>query len=672
MFDSLRSAFGAVYVEEKGGIITIGGFPTAAFFKDVNSIWGSVKAISFMFTVIKSHRVSFDVFFSVDVLYMINQIVQYKKRKSSSYRLNKAMELLRTETWLRTLDEKHADIIDYNQLKNLHHELFPHQLNALKEYNYKVPRMQLNGFLLAADVGTGKSIMSLAISECVHSEVTILMSPKSILDKVWVDSVREEFGEDVSMYSVTLHGDMQPGYKFYILNYEAIAKLIPLIPYFSKHKTTVVIDESHNFNDPTSNRSIVLAKFCKKINAQNIIFASGTAVKAMGYEMITLLRCIDPLFNQDVEDRFRKIYGISAKRAVDILRHRIDMVGHKIPKSVVMKIPPPIVKKLLVKMPGSEVYLVENIKQEMAKYLRDRIGFYTDNMKQYIRTYEECLKAHRNTLKTSQEKKDFDKYVSYIETIRKYYDPKAHKEIVKFCNDYEKRKIIPSLVPEMKNKFREAKSVVKYVQLKVLGEALGNVLAKRREECHVKMMDHIDFKGIIENADKKVLMFTDFVQVIEYLDAKFKKMGYDARFIYGETNKDVGKIIDIFKSDPNVNPLAATYKSLSAGVTLVNCSVVMLLNMPFRQYIVEQAVHRIFRIGQDAQTYVIEVTLDTGTHLNISTRSEDILNWSKEQVEAIMGKNIPTDEALGIIQHLNLNPETRIDRVLKRFAKWLS
>lgn len=672
MFDSLRSAFGAVYVEEKNGIITIGGFPTAKFFKDVNKIWGSLKAISFMFTTIKSHRVSFDVFFSVDVLYMINQVAQYKKRISSGYRLNKTIELLKTETWLRTLDTKHDDIIDYTQLKNLHHELFPHQLDALKEYNRKVPRMQLNGFLLAADVGTGKSIMSLAIAECVHSEAVILLSPKSILDKVWVDSVREEFGDDASMYSVTLHGDMKEGYKYYILNYEAITKLVPLIPYFAKKKTTIVVDESHNFNDPTSNRSIILARLCRKINCQNVIFASGTAVKAMGYEMITLLRCIDPLFNSEVEERFRKIYGISAKRAVDILRHRIDLIGHKIPKSVVMKIPSPIVKKLQVKVPNGKEFTVNAVKDEMRAYIKLRIEYYMEHIREYEAFYKYCLKLHEKTLKTSQEKKDFKRYNEYVETIRKYYDPKMHVQLAKYCNEYEKKKISPSLPQNLRNKFKDTRAVIKYCNLKVVGEALGNVLWKRREACHVEMLKHSGLVEIIRNADKKTLCFSSFTEVIKAGANLFKDNGLDTRLVYGETNKNVGNIIDEFKSNPNINPLLATYPSLSVGVTLVNCNTVVLLDFPPRDAIYEQAVHRIHRIGQDCQCYIYECTLDTGSEPNISTRAEEIMLWSREQVEAIMGKNIPVDEALGIVQHLNLNPETRIDRILKKFSKWLS
>ena len=61
------------------------------------------------------------------------------------------------------------------------------------------------------------------------------------------------------------------------------------------------------------------------------------------------------------------------------------------------------------------------------------------------------------------------------------------------------------------------------------------------------------------------------------------------------------------------------------------------LNLPFREHDYQQAVGRIDRINQDTPTEVFNIVLNTGKLENITGRTVDILRWSKEQVDQIMG-----------------------------------
>ena len=456
-----------------------------------------------------------------------------------------------------------------------------------------------------------------------------------------------------------------------MFNFEAIAKAFEFARKHSHLKTCVILDESHNLNEIKSERTNNFILFCKLLKCKNIIFSSGTPVKALGYEVIPLLRCIDPLFTPEAEELFKKIFGISSKRAVDILRHRIDLIGHKIPREVFMKVAPPIVKQLKVKIPNGKAYTIDVIKAEMKVYIAERIKFYNAHMKEYIAIYDKAIRTYADTVKTKEDQLEFKKYLEGIKSIRAGYDPKAHKDILPFCNNFETKKIAPVLSSQMKKDFKDARSVVKYVDLKVLGEALGNVLTKRRAECHRDMIAYSGLDEIARDADKKMLCFSDYVDVIKEADRYFRAAGFEPDMVYGETVKDITPIVNRFKSDPNINPLLATSKTMSAGVTLVNCSVIVLLNLPFRQYLHEQMIARIFRIGQDAQTYVYECILDTGAIPNVSSRSLDILEWSRDQVSLIMGKDMSTDAAVGIVMNLHMNGTTAFERALHMFRSIL-
>jgi hypothetical protein len=64
------------------------------------------------------------------------------------------------------------------------------------------------------------------------------------------------------------------------------------------------------------------------------------------------------------------------------------------------------------------------------------------------------------------------------------------------------------------------------------------------------------------------------------------------------------------------------------------------------------------RLGQDEDVDIYDVVLDTGDKINISSRTIDIMNWSREQVNEIMGfENSPLVGSISRESYMTMDPE---------------
>ena len=160
-------------------------------------------------------------------------------------------------------------------------------------------------------------------------------------------------------------------------------------------------------------------------------------------------------------------------------------------------------------------------------------------------------------------------------------------------------------------------------------------------ECSVEIARSVDYDKFIESTTKKTLVYTIYVQALEAARDRVTELGYTPLAVYGETNKNLNSIINDFFRDPKLNPLVATFHSLSTAVPLTCADVLLCVDLPYRSYIFEQAVARINRLGATTQCYVYIAGLDTGGAPNLSTRTIDIIKWSQSQIEKITGVASP-------------------------------
>ena len=670
MFDNFTSSvldtFTSTDVVESKNEIEISGIRAKQLIDTIDRRWRTGKIAANMFKRATSRKVAFDSFFAVELYYILRELIADKRSRMPRKQLMDAIARLENNTWLKNIREPNgARCFNRKALQKFSVTPLPHQAEFFDEYERAVFQYRLEGYLLAAAPGSGKTLSYFFISEMLETEVTFIVCPKNAVDRVFRATMEKDFIETPSYWCSDSDTAPTPGKRYYIVHYENLVNFYEFVKKnkFVGKRINIVLDECHNFNDLKSLRTEVFCDMVQMLKPVSTLWGSGTPIKAMGAEVIPLLRTIDPFFTPKVEERFRAIFGLSSSRGLDILANRIGKISFKIDKQQVVG--NQVDKyRIDITIPDGDRFTLKTIRETMSAYVRERTVYYQNNEKKYIEQYMRGLSAFEKTIRSEQQWKDYKHYRHSVDDIRKNYDPSFHKDISAWCNRYEKRNILPALENPLRTEFKNARSVYKYVNLKILGEALGRVLGKERTACNVAMLQAIDdyritelfgekdnydssLMEIIGTSDSKTLIFTSYVEVVNALSETLEKRKLKPLRVYGETNKDLPSIMRTFSTDQSVDPLIATFMSLSTAVPVTAASTVVFLNAPFRAHEYEQALSRLDRIGQQFTVRAYDLYLSTGSEPNISTRSIDIMEWSKAQVEAIMGIK-PVDLDIGV------------------------
>lgn len=709
-----------VEVDPVNNKVTITGLRFLYVCRDLEKYIGAKMLYSILDNVSYS-RLVFSMFYLPDFYHAINTLLTDPKFKR---RIRSGRELLAIRTELekiplianiKIINETEPNAIpkiDKSKLNKIFNniKLFDYQDKFIDDCIWKSKLLGLNGYLLDAPPGSGKSISSISLMEILDIDTIFVVSPKKAVNDVWDETITRIYKEPQS-YSMSLpilHGPSKPaGFdindRFIVCHYESLGKLNDYLKSIKipNKRYGVILDESHSLNSHNSERSIQFRELVSKIDPIFCLWMSGTPIKALGTETMTMFATIDRLFDKSVYKSFLKVFGISGVYAISVMAHRLQLVRSEIKTngSGVEQ----YTHKVKVTLQNGADYTLKTISNKMIDYVKERKEYYQKNAKKYEDDFFSSIEVYRSRVvkgrgDTSFFRADLEDYLSKAKTLHNGYSPTdpKHKQYVLECNYYEDKVIIPRLPNDVKKIFRKAKSVYKYVELTIMGEALGNILGKARSRCNADMVKQLvtDAKVISEdgeiyqsnlpdlilNAQAKTIIFTDYVEVVKETEYQLKLKGFKPISIFGETTSGNGLALQtkIFKEDSEINPLITTYKTLSEAVPLTEANRVIFLNLPFRSGTYEQAVKRANRIGQTLDVDLFEVTLDTGEEPNISTRNEDILKWSEEQVALILGKKLPEEnkEILhGLIETSTIEDKIKtgidtVTRVASKFLDW--
>lgn len=665
MYSYLRRHFGSMDIIESSTYVYVKGIDKWGVFKDIGLYWETSTLAKYMFMSSGSSDIKLNHFFLPDFIFMMRKLYETKRTYIPKRTYEHLIELLLEKTWLGQAENGPTkSIINESSLGTL--SPFPlkdYQIGFNKHYGLVVPAYRLNGYMLDAGTGSGKTMTSIEWAEALGSNKVIVVCPPNVVDSVWKYHLRTLIKHPKRTWLSTESEPLSLDYDYYVVHFNQLSKILDFVKLHQRDfkKSSLILDESHHLNKTTSDRSTHVGELGNIPQITNALWMSATAITAVGVECIPFLRMIDKFFTKDVEEGFKRIFGKNARKANEILLNRMSILKYHIPKQDL----PDITTEhhdVLVKMPDAKDFTLPIISKHLRDYMMERSTYYETKKSEYIDTYLKCINLFKGTLQ-SNELTQFGLYQSYVDTIKAGYDAKTHKELSMFCNQYERKVIIPRLPNNLKEPFRQAKSVVKYPQLKALGEALG-LLGKYRVDCHVKMVDHIDFESLIDSAKKKVVIFTSYLEVVATVKAKLENLDYTPIVVDGSNSKNLPALLKEFNENPDANPLITTYQSLSTGVPLTAANRTLYLNYPFRDAVKVQADGRTARLGQDQPCDYFGFLLDTGSEPNISTRNQDIMEWSASQVSSILGTtNLDLDALSTESIEINLGLDCMDDKI---------
>ena len=543
-------------------------------------------------------------------------------------------------SWLSKADKTSeiTPLLNTQNLKNIRLKLESHQLEFIENYPKLKAQLNLNGYLLAFEQGLGKTLTATALAECLNVDHVYIVCPNTLKEN-WALEIKkyyEKYSDNDTWKSEVFICNSKPFLfdpnttRFIITNNESIDKMIP---YVLSGKNMLILDESHNFRNINSKRVSQLLDLRDKLSCLDILIMSGTPIKATPDEIVPALMMIDPTFTLDAAKIFSKAFKLKESLGTSLVQTRFGRIMYRKDKSVLSgKLPAKYVKPMLVSITGSDKYHMANVKS----VIMDRfVMIYMEGESDMKKLREPFFKlADSFARPTIEEKTRFHKIVNEFTQL-------AAGEIHELDRDYVTDYILRAKNNMKSNEDKKymdflTKNYLRYRQ-HCLGLAMGEILPKYRKEMFIQMYNEnrdIIHKMINQNV-KKTLIFSQFKDVVTHIYNDLNNYGIGTVMINGDVTNRM-EIMEEFKENDAVIVLTATSQTIGTGVTLTEASQMFFFGPPWRQADFDQCTDRIHRIGQTDDVYIYNVILNTGNALNLSTRMDNILQWSKNMTDSVI------------------------------------
>jgi superfamily II DNA or RNA helicase len=512
----------------------------------------------------------------------------------------------------------------------------PHQIEAVYGYVLKLPRIR---FLIADDPGAGKTIMAgLIIKELKLRNLVkriLIVAPGHLKDQ-WRRELKEKFEE---IFVVTDRGLLDAHYAENV--WERENQVITSIDFAKREEIApslgsarfdlVIVDEAHKMSayrygdKPVKTNRYKLGEILSR-STEHLLFLTATPHKGDPENFRLFLDLLEPGFFATTEMLQESIRN--KDNPLFIRRIKEDLKNFE---------GQPLFLPRHVKTVGFELSDDEkNLYNEVSRYVKEQYNRALANDKKRNVAFALIILQRRLASSTFAILKSLERRKSRLqELIENFQRPNNVERVF----DFEEAEDLTEEDRWKEEEIWETLSVAENGQeLEAEISTLGDLIERARDiiqkemEVKVNQLKESMAKLNSEFANKKILIFTEARDTLEYLEKKIRSWGYSVNTIHGgmklEERVDAEKI---FKNETQV--LVAT-EAAGEGINLQFCHLMINYDIPWNPNRLEQRMGRIHRYGQNLEVYVFNMVAKNTREGEVLTALFDKLNEIKTALQS--------------------------------------
>lgn len=553
----------------------------------------------------------------IDDLIHFTDLDKINFQKLSDYFSNEAWKVFLA---IETIRYRYASLYDPLLAMNISKiDPLPHQIEAVYGYILKLPRIR---FLIADDPGAGKTIMAgLVIKELKLRQLVkriLIVCPGHLKDQ-WRRELKEKFEEEFELID---RERFDSSYRVNIWEKENqvitsmdFAKREDVLPtLLSAHFDLVIVDEAHKFSayrygEKTSKSERYKLGEVISSNSTHLLFLTATPHKGDKENFRLFLDLLEPgffatndLMELSIQNKDNPLFLRRKKEDLqDFDGKPLFLPRNVITFSFNLGIESQKEKELYNAL---SKYVTEQYSLASNKDRKRNIAFalvilqrrFASSTYALLQSLERRKQRLQDLLKNIQQNL-FDETIDIEEldelSEEERWEIEKKWETLSVAGTKEELQKEIETIEDLIAKAREIINSEQEIKLRKLKEALQQI-----------------FSSNDDNNSKKVLIFTESKDTLDYLTGKLLSWGYKVNNIHGGMKlQDRVAAETIFKNETDI--LVAT-EAAGEGINLQFCHIMINYDIPWNPNRLEQRMGRIHRYGQTKEVFIYNlVATDT-------------------------------------------------------------